>query len=762
MTREEKEKRAEEKARRKAELNERKVRRKAQLAALQKYWFLLSYDINGRACPQEFFMFWARQLIAMSKGIPYLLLGLFNAIRCLILLPVLIVVVAILCYIFPPLLLYLEWTAIMFSWTVIMGLTSALIMAAVFMPIFLAAVKRRINDVSSTAVMAHGRFILFAAIVGAMLVSLIVSAFTWFDIPLFATNGALSFLAYFAKAVLIVGALLTLWQLHYYTFSPGVKGKNFAGANPVEVPITESSILASSSCVASRAWQVAAIALIIGAAIISFGISTAFVRTINTLAMFDLVFKVASLGLIGTITYVLQGGLVVVLVFMAVFKWKYKKGDLASSELASINEFFMAKSSLPIEEFKSRAMQSAEGDDRSGEHKNIIRRLGFIFRTFTALIYWPVMLFAVVYILRCNFVETIMLLAVAWAALAYYNHFKSNEGENLGKINWMSLIAKSGKQLLFFGREVVMLPYGLSDEKFPAGTTLPMIAKKRLRMRNFAFIDPLGIHQFAMGQLEMGCIQILFCILIVGFPISWLWSIFDGIRFSRMSDEQFLAEYSDYCFSKGVMDKFVRLMSKIAVFVVPIVVLQLFLALSLSSDGGAERMSKEKICIMNMKDIVSAYQVAKLDKKKVESISDLCRMEYLDEMPKCPNGGKYLLENGRIICTVDTAKIDKRRAEEAAKEADRHAVEAQNASDRDACIENMRVIESAYEFARVEGKKVNDISDLNEWLREKSKDLDLSDYEDLPAKCPSGGKYKLDQYGRVTCSRSEDGHILTP
>ena len=69
MTKEEKEKKAEEKARRKAELAARRAQRRVQLAALKNYWVLLRYDINGRACPQDFFLFWVRQLLIASQKI---------------------------------------------------------------------------------------------------------------------------------------------------------------------------------------------------------------------------------------------------------------------------------------------------------------------------------------------------------------------------------------------------------------------------------------------------------------------------------------------------------------------------------------------------------------------------------------------------------------------------------------------------------------------------------------------------------------------
>ena len=758
MTSEEKQKKAEEKARRRAEAAERRARRQVQLAALGRYWILLRYDVNGRACPQDFLLFWARQLIAVSKHIPYVIEHFFEFIRFIYFLPVIAIVVVIFCLIFPPLVLILEWFAIFFAWNVMMVITMALMIIALYVPILLAAVKRRINDVASSVVVAHARFLMFVATGVAMLASLIVCVLAWIEISAFMKGGALSFLTTLAYVVLGVGFVLSLWQLYYYSFKSGVKGENFAGANPVEVPLSESSLVMAAGCVASRSWQIIAFSLVGLAAAISFVMSTAFLRFMETAAMFDFVFKAASPQFLGIITYGLQGLAVVAFVLFVCAKGRYKKGDLGNSEIASINECFMPKSDAAVGELLAKAEQAEEqAAANRGTSGSFVRIIGLTVRVILSMFFYMIVAIAVVNMLKDGFVLSVALLAMAFGGLIFRNYFNSKLEKETCAIDWRAIVVASGKDLLSFGRSVALLPFTLSDSKVPDGTKLPAIARKRLRIRNMSFIDPLGIHQLMLGQMEMFGIQVLFCILFVGIPISWLWSIFDGIRFSRMTDEQFLVEYSDYCFANGIKDKFVVLTSKIAVIMAPILGALVLVAavFLLAGDGSGD--SKESICIKNMKLIETAYLMSKTDGKNVESISDLCNMEYLNEVPKCPCGGRYRLEDGRVICSVDTAKIEKQREAEAQKEAD-----------RDACIKNMEDIESAYRFAEEMGIKVKNISvknisDLNEFLKEKLKDSpENKDFKGLPAKCPGGGKYKLDQHGRVSCSRSEDGHIPKP
>lgn len=598
MTSEEKQKKAEEKARRRAEAAERSAKRRTQLAALTRYWSIIRYDINGRACPQDFFLFWERQLLfASQKILPVLLDSLGEILRKLTILPVVIIILAILCAIFPPVLFIVAIILTSLAIGVNMLINGALVGAAAYSPIFLAGVKRRINDMSTTAAAAHVRFLLFVLSGVATLAAFIVSSLSWFcKVSAFMQGGSMFWLTSLAYVLMCAGIVILIWQVHYYSYCPGVSGSNFAGTNPVEVEISDESLAGHGSRMASRSWQVMSIALVVVVSLVAFALSSQFMEEIGgvwaalDLDMSDL-FKMLDYGVLGVITI---GCLIVSCV-----GGKYKKGLLAKSEIDSINECFVAKSDAFAEEMKKKAIQAAEDESkkRAGSAKTTFGLIGLIARTVMAFIYWCTLFMTIVSLFRGNFVLAIMLIVMTLAAVACYNHFKSNVGTSLKAINWQALIRDSGKQLLHFGREVVLLPFTLSDAKSPDDTKLPAIAEKRLRVRNLSFIDPLGIHQFALGRPEMGGIQILFCLLFVGIPISWLWSIFDGIRYSKMSDEEFLVEYHDYCCANGLMDKFVRLVSKIAIGVVPIIgaVVLLFIAITLENTPANGDTSHETI-----------------------------------------------------------------------------------------------------------------------------------------------------------------------
>lgn len=664
MTSEEKQKKAEEKARRRAEAAERRARRQAQLAALKNYWLFLRYDVDGRACPQDFFLFWARQLIAVSKYIPYVIERFFGFIRFIYLLPFYaigaVVLYLILCLIFPPLAwiipCILEWIAIFFAWSVMMMIAMTLMIIALYVPIFLAAFKRRINDVSSSAVVAHARFLVFVATGVAMLASLIVCGLAWVEIPAFVENGTLSFLVTLAYVVLGAGFMLSLWQLYYYSYKPGVEGENFAGANPVEVPLSESSLVTAAGCVASRTWQIIAFTLVGFAAAISFAMSMAFLRVMESAAMFDLVFKMASPEFLGIITYGLLGVLTVVFVMVVCVRGRYKEGGLGNFEIDAINECFTRKSSAAIGELVAKAEQ-AEGQAavNRGASESFVRIVGLVIRACLSMFYYVLVVMAIVTMLKDSLVLSVMLIVMAFGGLICRNYFNLKLEKEGGAIDWRAIIIASGRDLLSFGRSVVLLPFTLSDSKISDGTKLPTIDRKRLRIRNMSFIDPLGIHQLMLGQMEMFGIQVLFCILFVGIPISWLWSIFDGIRFSRMTDEQFLVEYSDYCFTNGIKDKFVAVMSKIAIWVAPIAAAMALLAFAFAldntpSNGGVS--ADASTCVSNMKQIKTAWEMAAMNGKTITSVSDCIKLGYIKKEPKCPNGGAYRIDNdGNVTCS---------------------------------------------------------------------------------------------------------------
>lgn len=761
MTSEEKQKKAEEKARRRAEAAERSAKRRVYLAALKRYWYFLRHDINGRACPQDFFLFWARQLLFASQKLTVFLVNYGGeAFRIATILPVVIIIIAILCAIFPPILFIVAAILTSLAIGINMWINVALVFSAAYAPIFLAGVKRRINDMSTTAAVAHMRFLLFAMSVVGTLVAFIVCSLSWFwEVSSFMKGGSMFWLTSLSYILLAAGIALVTLQMYYYSYCPGVSGPNFAGDNPIETGISEESLGGQCNRIASRSWQVLSIVLIVAAAAIAFSLSSEFIQGICDVwkklesDLLPSFFKLLDYGMLALIT--------ICCLFVCCVKRKYEKGLLAASEIDSINECFRPKSAADIGALVAKAEQ---GEEVTAIRQRVpglfTRTIELGIRVCLSVFYYGFVVAAIVILLKDCFALSVMLIAMAFGGLICRYYFNWKLEKDACAIDWRAIVIASAKGLLSLGRAVVLLPFTLSDSKVSDDTKLPTIARKRLRIRNMSFIDPLGIHQLMLGQMDMCGIQVMFCVLIVGIPVSWLWSIFDGIRFSKMTDEQFLMEYSDYCFTKGIKDKFVALTSKMAVIMAPIVGALVLLAAvwALAGDGSAECPSKESICIRNMEHIASAYLMSKTDGKNAENISDLCSMKYLNEVPKCPSGGQYRFEDGRVICSVDTAKIEKQRKEEASRAEKQRVTGAQKEAYRDACIKNMEEIESAYGFAKEEGKKVKSISDLNEFLREKFKDT--PDYKDLPTKCPSGGKYKLDQYGHVTCSRNGDGHIL--
>lgn len=68
----------------------------------------------------------------------------------------------------------------------------------------------------------------------------------------------------------------------------------------------------------------------------------------------------------------------------------------------------------------------------------------------------------------------------------------------------------------------------------------------------------------------------------------------------------------------------------------------------------------------------------------------------------------------------------------------------------DACVGNMKQIQTAFESALLAGKTVKSLSDL----------CGADGYFKVEPKCPLGGTYKIDKDGGVTCSSGEKGHLL--
>lgn len=69
----------------------------------------------------------------------------------------------------------------------------------------------------------------------------------------------------------------------------------------------------------------------------------------------------------------------------------------------------------------------------------------------------------------------------------------------------------------------------------------------------------------------------------------------------------------------------------------------------------------------------------------------------------------------------------------------------------DACVSNMKQIQTAFEQALMAGKTVKSISDL----------CGADGYFKVEPKCPLGGRYQIDKDFNITCSSGEEGHSLS-
>ena len=69
----------------------------------------------------------------------------------------------------------------------------------------------------------------------------------------------------------------------------------------------------------------------------------------------------------------------------------------------------------------------------------------------------------------------------------------------------------------------------------------------------------------------------------------------------------------------------------------------------------------------------------------------------------------------------------------------------------DACVSNMKQIQTAFEQALMAGKTVKSISDL----------CGADGYFKVEPKCPLGGRYQIDKDFNITCSSGEKGHSLS-
>lgn len=579
MTKEEKLKKAEEKARRKAEIAEEKMQRKIQLAALKNYWWLLRYDISSRSCPKEFFLFWARPLIFVMPYVFLALLHFFDWIHGLVIMSVLLI---ILYFVFPIIVTwFVSISVLCFVIGLVLMITGILFYCAGILPVILSAVKRRINDVSRAASEAHVRFVLFAGTGALSVVSVCLCGLSWLEISVL-KEGVLSWMPGLSTPLAILGFVFLVCQVYHYSFVAGVKGENFAGPNPIETPLTESYLVARSSQLGSRFWHILSFVLIGFAAVISFALSHTVCQWIYKFSLFAEMREI--MGVLTFSIYGVQLFIAVLLVLFACVKSRVTEGDLCTLELDSINSCFKPKvaevtddllrqASLPVDEEKTSSSYGA------GSILGLIVRLhGVVFRItfYLAAVQLPLFGGLVVFALIVH--KPIIggaIIALCLAAIFGLNYirFKDEGGDvnhgfkkareamfdqlrSCGLSAGVAIVAyeKWALRKLWECFSPASFATKANDSTAMPSGSIPSVKKKRERMMTLSFVDPVGIHQLIMRQREMGGIQVLVCLTFFGILVSWLWSILDGIRFARMSDEAFLLAYPDYCVSHGFKD----------------------------------------------------------------------------------------------------------------------------------------------------------------------------------------------------------------
>lgn len=561
MTKEEKQKKAEEKARRKAEVAEQKAQRKMQLVALKPYWFFLRYNVNARSCPQDFYLFWARSLLLALPWVFVALDRLLDFVRGLFFTTI---IVAILCLIFPPVLVYVEFSLAMFIIGMIMLATGISLFIATVWPIFLAILKRRINDVSKTAGEAHIRFFLFVGAGALMLGSGVLSGI-----------GPFAWVECVASMLSMTGLVLLIGQMNYYSFKVGIKGVNFAGPNPVETPLTESFLVEHGGRPCSVIWQKISFVLIGLVAALSFVVLHSFLRTISTGSFCSGIFNNVFFSFM---IYGSQACVVAGIVFFVCFKSRLKTGDISATELSLINACFTSSCTEVTETLRDQVSQiDAKDEDHENEKKTasggvggILGKALFLFKVFFAVpSYYLAIILVCVALFNKSAVFMIVLLAIVLAIPFGLHYIKARVVAGAESVNWDAICSDAIAQLKDMGRKVALLPFLRRKEE--SNQKLSCVTQKRFAVRNVSLIDPFGVHNFALGQKEIGGIQLVFSILIVGLPLSWIWSIFDSIRYARMSDDEFLMMHSSYCVSQGKMDRIMSVLSRFSKIIAPVV-----------------------------------------------------------------------------------------------------------------------------------------------------------------------------------------------
>lgn len=569
-------------ARLRDELAAKKAERVEQLKAYNFYLMIARYNINARACPREFFLFWARHL---AWAAPYIVRGFINGFGRMVgfiyFLPVIFVVFLILCAIFPPLLIFIELLVFVFLIGVIVFLTLILLCIAGYVPIFMAVLKRRINDVSKTAAEAHSRFLLFVFSLSVIPLTLLACCCSWAGFSLFTTGGALHWLVNLACVILIFSVASIVCQMYYYTNRAGVIGENFAGTNPVEVPITHDSIAQLGGQTGSRLWHIVAIVLMVCAAVISFAASYSFIALVQYGGKIDfLLHFISPIGL-SWLLYGLQTVSCLVALVVLFMPTRAKKGMLSDLEIARINACFMPQYPTVTDELRNSATQSLEIKRKQLPPVllSVFSKLKFAFKILISPCYYLVGIIVLVLMVKLSpvFMCTLPIIAVVLMTGCRYVHYRMLD--DIESADLKKLFVASSKQLLSIARTIAMWPF-LKAEKKSVKMCSPVV-QKQVWVKNVSFIDPLGLHHLALGDVEMCGIQTMFCILIIGIPFSWLWSIFDGLRYANMKEDEFLRNYPEYCAYRGKWDRILSGASWFAqVIVGPVVTLAAIMAIA--------------------------------------------------------------------------------------------------------------------------------------------------------------------------------------
>lgn len=589
MTQEEKQKRAEEKALRRTEFRKKREERLAQLSTLSRYFFFFRYNVSARACPQEFFLFWTRQL---AWAAPYIVRGIYNGIGALLahiyFLPITIGIIVLLCCIFPPLLVYLMISVVCSMMAAIWVASGVLLCVAAYLPVFLAALKRRMNDVSTSATESRTRFVTFIGILILMLVSAITRLLSVLGIQVFAPNGSLHWIVSCAGILLLTGGALTICQMYYYSTRAGVKGDNFAGVNPIEVPMTEASMVAHGEKTSSRIWHLFSVILIAIAVLLSLAMSYSFLKAIETGSAFIIVLKTIHLGGLACLLYGLQA-LMLVTAAVAVFAGaRAKKGDFNKEDFDRINACLQPRYADVTNELRARA-------ERDDETPSIAKKMGFLaklalraFKIFMSPCYYAILIIGVVMMFNNSpiFISSLPAVAFVIFATGLYIHQKlTGNGEQM---SFATLLGNAVRKEISLLRVICLWPF-LKSEK-----NLPQVTKRRIWMRNVAFVDPMGLRYLVLGNLEMCGILSMFCILIAGIPVAWLWSIMDGLRYANMTDDEFLKTYPDYCTNRGKLDGALATISKVSQFIFAMAIFVIIVTISNSNSNVPKDATSEK------------------------------------------------------------------------------------------------------------------------------------------------------------------------